>query len=273
MKYLSLLTKQANLFTTESFYEFLKRHNLNWFPIPDVKPYSYYDEDIEDSLEQIYNLIPKTFKNQFPKVKEIKAIYQSWMKQVLEDGEADAAEMKQIEDFLKQKIQEMFKAVEKDREDWKKTPTLPGLDSRGRKPGSPNKPKEPLKYSTQEINAFVKELSGNKHSEIERIIQDIFPVTDAESELFWDGEPLDEERAKLVVLSWLYQADIEYAAKQGASEEVKALLQAMNRDSVKNSEELLKKFEQRDNKNYTLNPYLDKIKGNPEHKVHPDIPI
>lgn len=221
--------KKAN-FIEETFEQFAERNGIETeMLIP--SNYSPYFSDVTDIAEAYFNLIPKTYKKQFPPKKESRALFQDYL-----DAKKGNKEFQKIiiENFEKLFAQ-INAAVEKDRQDWNNIPTLPGLSNKGRKPGSKNKEKViPVEESIplEKIETLTQNLSGASHKDIREILDSIFPVTDEDIEAYQDMQELTPEKTIDVLLAVMYEADIEVAAKEGDTDLVKYLLTETEKDRI-----------------------------------------
>ena len=208
-------------FLSETFEQFSARHELEFLPLFDEK-----ESDLREFGAEYFALIPKTYNKKFPAKSEFKHLLDVY------SPKADETPFLNV-------VKTINAAVTRDREDWNQNKSLPGLSNKGRKPGSPNKPKDVVPLQSLDI---VEELTGASHKDIAAKLAQFFPATDEEIQKLMDGEDLTPKQQVEAYLANKYQADLEVAAKQGDKNEVQALVSAVNRDRKKYSRkpELLK---------------------------------
>lgn len=253
-------------FTNETWEEFANKHNLFWNKkiITDLAAgfwelFQWGEPEYDEFAEAYFEAIPKTYKKTlFPR----KLIKEYVTLESYEDPEKDQL----YKHLLTIIAGEIEAAVNRDKDAWNKTPTLPGLNPRGRKPGQKVE-KRPtgsgLKaLSSKTIEQYTEALAGASHKQIDSLLYKLFPVSEEESQRYFDGEELqDPAKEALIILSWLYQADIEVAAKEGSEGEVQDLLQQMNAKRKLSPKELLQIYENKMNPEGTPDPKPEDTKG------------
>ncbi len=123
-------------FIEETFEQFAERNGIETLVTLPSKYSGGYIEDVVDIAEDYFDMIPKTYKKQFPAKKQYYPLYETYVSEVSEKEDKKAV-IQAFENLFAQ----INAAVEKDRQDWNNIPTLPGLSNKGRKPGSKNKEK------------------------------------------------------------------------------------------------------------------------------------
>jgi len=86
----------------------------------------------------------------------------------------------------------------------------------------------PFVLSDSQIEDLTEQLVGNSHSEINRILDLIFPADDEVVQRWWNGGDITVAEEVEVHLAVTFRADIEVAAKQGFESDVFELLHEAN---------------------------------------------
>jgi len=264
-----MITKLSRLkkasFIEETFEEFAERNSINTeILLPAYyKNNDDYFSDVSIEAEAYFDLIPKTYKKQFPAKKEYKHLYETYL-----EGEGKENQ-KIITERFENLFAEIRAAVEKDREEWAKTPSLPGLSNKGRKPGSKNKEKvveQTEVLPVEKINTLAQNLSGASHKDMEEILNSVFPVTEEEIDAYWNEGTQDTTKTVDILLAIMYRADIEVAAKEGDIDLVKYLLTETEKDRLLGQKDI----EALERKSETIHE-PKKYENEPEFLEDPDL--